>query len=140
MFSLGSGAFSWSSKKQDIVVLSLSEEEYVVAIASACQTVWLRRLLTDFLQEQEGVTVIFCDNKESISISKNLVFHSRTKHIDFRCHFIRNLVAEETIALKCCGTDEQVADIFTKSLPHVKHEYFRLKMGVTRFEARGNVE
>ena len=63
MFSLGSGAISWSSMKQDIVALSSLEVEYVAATASACQAVWLRRLLVDFLQKQEGVTVIFCDNK-----------------------------------------------------------------------------
>ena len=70
MFSLGSGAISWISKKQAIVALSSSEAEYVVATASACQAVWLRRLLADFLQEQEGVTVIFCDNKATISMTK----------------------------------------------------------------------
>ena len=58
MFSLGSGAISWSSKKQDIVALSSSEAEYVITTALACQAIWLRRLLADFLQKQ-GVTDFF---------------------------------------------------------------------------------
>ena len=70
MFSLGSGAISWSSKKQDKVALSSLEVEYVVVTASAYQTVWLRRLLADFIQEKKGVTVIFCDNEASISMTK----------------------------------------------------------------------
>ena len=73
MFSLGSGAISWISKKQAIVALSSLEPEYVVVTASACQAVWLRRLLADFLQEREGVTVIFCDNKAAISMTKKSI-------------------------------------------------------------------
>ena len=72
MFSLCSGAISWSSKKQDIIALSSSEVEYVAATASVCQTVWLRRLLADFLQEKKGVIVIFCDNKAAISMTKKI--------------------------------------------------------------------
>ena len=63
MFSLGTGAISWSSKKQDEEALSSLEVEYVVATASTCQAVWLRGLLVDPLQEQEGITVTLCDNK-----------------------------------------------------------------------------
>ena len=56
------------------------------------------------------MTVIFCYNKAAISMTKNPTFHSRTKHINIQCHFIRNLVAKETIALKYCETNEQVAE------------------------------
>ncbi|KAJ9542648.1 hypothetical protein OSB04_029154 [Centaurea solstitialis] len=131
VFSLGSGAISWSSKKQGIVALSSSEAEYVAATASACQAVWLRRLLADFGQVQEGATQIYCDNKVMIAMSKNPTFHSRTKHIDIRYHFLRDLIAKGIIELKHCGTRQQVADVLTKSLPNVKHDSFKVKMGVT---------
>lgn len=139
VFSLGSGAVSWSSKKQDVLALSSSEAEYVAVTAAACQCVCLWRLLADFLQVQDGVTEIFCDNKVTIATTKNPAFHSRTMHIDIRYHFIQDLVASETVALKRCGTNKQVADIHTKSLPQVKHDYFRMQMGVTNFGARGSV-
>ena len=85
------------------------------------------------------MTVILCDNKATISMTKNPAFHSRTKHIDIRYHFIRNLVVEEIIALKYCGTNEQVVDSLTKSLPRSCLN-FRMQMGLTGFEARGSVE
>ncbi|XP_052172284.1 uncharacterized protein LOC127788212 [Diospyros lotus] len=85
----GTGAISWSSKKQEIVTLSSSKAEYVAATALACQAVWLIRLLTNLLdQEQAATTEIFCDNRATIAMIKNPTFHSRTKHIDIRYHYI----------------------------------------------------
>ena len=140
MFSLGSGAISWSSKKQATTALSSSEAEYMVATSSACQAIWLRRVLIDLGQEQFEETEIYCDNKAAIALSKNPVYHGRTKHIDIRAHFIRDLVAEGTIILKYCGMDEQVADILTKPLPRNKHEYLSSLLGVCKFESRGSVK
>lgn len=140
VFSLGSGAISWSSKKQEVLALSSSEAEYIAAASAACQTVWLRRLLTDLDNAEQEATTVFCDNKATITMTKNPAFHSRTKHIDIRYHFIRSLVAKGEIALKFCGTKEQAADILTKSLLQAKHNYLRLKLEVCNFEARGSVE
>jgi len=122
------------------VALSSLEAEYVAVTGATCQVVLLRRLLADCLQVQEDATVIFCDNKATIVMTKNPTFHSRTKHIDIRYHFIRTLVASEEITLSYCSTHKQIANILTKSLPRAKHEVFRLQMGVTRFEARGSVD
>ena len=139
IFTLGSVVISWSSKKQDVVALSSSEAEYIAATTSACQAVWLRRLLADLCQVQEGTTPIYCDNKATIAMTKNPAFHSRTKHIDIRYHFIRDLVTAEEIELKHCGTNDQVVDNLTKSLAYDKHEKFRMLMGVTTFATRGSV-
>ena len=140
VFFLGSGAVSWSSKKQDTVVLSSSEAEYMAATSSACQATWLRKILADFGQAQIDATDIYCDNKSAIAMSRNPAFHSRTKHIDIHYHFIRDLTMKGEVQLKHCGTNQQVANIMIKSLSIGKHEYFRLKLGVTNFEARGSDE
>lgn len=68
---------------------------------------------------------ILCDNKATIAMTKNSTFHSRTKHIDIRYHFICNLTAKGEIELKFCSTRDQIADVLTKALPQVKHDYFR---------------
>lgn len=78
----GTGAVSWSSKKQPIVTLSSIEAEFVVATACTCQTLWLRRILEEMQLKQEGATTIFCDNTSAIKLSKNTVLHGRSKHID----------------------------------------------------------
>ncbi|KAA0051552.1 putative gag-pol polyprotein, identical [Cucumis melo var. makuwa] len=98
VFTLGSGVITWSPKKQETVALSSLEAEYAVATSAAYQAIWLRRTLTKLQHEKEGATMIFCDNKATISMTKNLTFHSRTKHIDIRFHFIRDLVAKEEVS------------------------------------------
>jgi hypothetical protein len=124
MFSLGSGAVSWISKKQPSVVLSSSEAEYVAINSAACQAVWLRRILGGLSQPQDQPTVIHCDNQSTIAMSKNPVQHGRTKHIDIRVHFIGDLVADQQVELKYVNTEEQVADILTKALDKGKFEFF----------------
>ncbi|RVW26239.1 Retrovirus-related Pol polyprotein from transposon TNT 1-94 [Vitis vinifera] len=117
----GYGAVCWSSKKQAVTALSSSEVEYTVATSSACQAVWLRRILADINQEHDEPTVIYCDNKAAIAMTKNPAYHGRTKHVDIRVHFIRDLVVEGKVVLQYCNTNEQVADVLTKALSRDKH-------------------
>ncbi|CAI0462687.1 unnamed protein product [Linum tenue] len=122
VFFLAGGAVSWASKKQPVVTLSTTEAEFVVVAGCAAQCVWLRRMLEQMGWTSNGqvATKIFCDNS-AIKLSKNPVLHGRSKHIDVRFHFPRDLVKNETVELVCCGTREQVADIMTKI---VKGEVF----------------
>ena len=120
-------------KKQPTTALSYFEAEYMVAASSACQAIWLRRSLSDMKQEQDGATLILCYNKSTIAITKNPVYHGKTKHIDIRVHFIRELVADGVISLEFCGIEKQMVDILTKSLPRSKHEVFRRQLGVCEF-------
>ncbi|TYH18023.1 hypothetical protein ES288_A05G236600v1 [Gossypium darwinii] len=82
---------------------------------------------------------IFCDNKETITMTKNPTFHNRTKHVDIRYHFIRDLVANGEITLEYYSTQDQLADVLTKSLSKEKFYYFRTLLGVCKFESRGSV-
>lgn len=100
IFTLGSGVINWSSKKQATTTLSTPEAEYIAATSAACQAIWLRRMLAELQHKQESTTEIYCDDKASISMTKNPNFHSRTKHIDVRFHFIRDLVAKEEIVVE----------------------------------------
>nr|XP_019704692.2 uncharacterized protein LOC109505617 [Elaeis guineensis] len=70
LFSLDSGAITWTSKKQVTVALSLSETEYVAGAAAACQAIWVQRILEDLQQLQLNATEIFCDNMAAIFMSK----------------------------------------------------------------------
>ena len=104
---------------------STVEVEYVATTTAACQRVWMRRMLRDLRDDQEGTTTIFYDNTSAIALSKNFVFHKRTKHIDAKYHFIRELINNDEIVLQHCRSWEQFADIFTKPLVRKSFVYLR---------------
>lgn len=133
VFFLGSTAFTWNSKKQGVVALSTCEAEYVAVSSTVCEAIWLRNLLKELNHPQEKSTAIFVDNMSAIKLSKNPVQHGRSKHIDTRFHFLRDHVKQKTIELKYCNTLEQVADIFTKSLPTATFRKLRDKLGMKTF-------
>ncbi|KAA0042237.1 Retrovirus-related Pol polyprotein from transposon TNT 1-94 [Cucumis melo var. makuwa] len=139
-YIVGMMEYGICSKKQVTVALSSSEAEYVAATSAACQAIWLQRTLTELQHEQEGATVIFCDNKVAISMTKNPMFHSRTKHIEIRFHFIRELIAKEEFSLSYRSTHEQWVDVLTKALSKEKFCYFRAMMDISKFELRGSIE
>ena len=96
---------SWMSKKQNSISLSTEEAEYI-AVSSCCtKLLWMQKLLHDYGICQEHL-IIYCDNTSAINISKNPVQHSRTKHIEIRHHFIRELVKDGTLTLEFIHTDD----------------------------------
>jgi hypothetical protein len=130
MFSFGSGAVSWSSKKQPTVALSSTEAKYKGATITTCEVVWLHKLLLDLGQLVDVLVVIYCDNISSILLANNPVYHARTKHIEMHYHFIRKKVLAKEIDLIHVSTKNQVADIFTKALGIDKLKKFRQMLGV----------
>jgi hypothetical protein len=128
-FFLGNNLISWFSKKQNCVSLSTAEAEYIAAGSSCSQLVWMKQMLTEYNVTQDVMT-LYCDNLSAINISKNPIQHSRTKHIDIRHHFIRELVEEKIIALEHVTTEKQLADIFTKALDANQFECLRGKLGI----------
>ena len=76
-------------------------------------------------------TTIFCDNNSAIALSKNHVFHKRTKQFDPRFHFIRELVDNKEICLEFCKSEDQLADIFTKPLAKDTFQYLHSYLGMT---------
>ena len=89
-------------------------------------------LLVNLLKEKMEATNILCDNQSCIKLSENPMFHDRSKHIDIRCHFIRDWVQRGAVQLQYTPTGEQVVDILTKALGKTKFVYFREKMGMMK--------
>ena len=89
-FYVGNNLVSWMSKKHNSISLSTAEVEYIVIGNYCTQLLWMQKLL-DYGIRQEHLT-IYCDNTSAINISKNLVQHFQTKHIEIRHHFIREVV------------------------------------------------
>ena len=126
---MGNNLVSWLSKKQNSIPLSTVEAEYIAARSCCTQLLWMKQMMSDYGFEVERLT-IFCDNTSAINISKNPVQHSRTKHIDIRHHFIRELVEQSTLCLEYVETAKQLADIFTKSLDSIRFDSLRKSLGV----------
>ena len=127
---LGEGIVSWSSKKQPIVALSSAEAEYIAATHAAKEILWLRALLTELGRPPTGPTTLHVDNQSAIAIAKDPKFHARTKHIDVRYHFIRDVVRSAKVAVTYIPTNENLADAFTKPLPRTKFEIATSRMGL----------
>nr|GFB65654.1 retrovirus-related Pol polyprotein from transposon TNT 1-94 [Tanacetum cinerariifolium] len=124
---LGDKLVCWSSKKQNCVSISTAESEYVAVSSCCAQVLWMRTQLTDYGFFYDKVP-IYCDSKSAIAISCNPVQHTRTKHIDVRYHFIKDHVEKGTIELYFVGTEYQLADLFTKSLPEARFKFLVEKL------------
>jgi hypothetical protein len=130
VFYLGECLVSWLSKKPSSVSLSIAEAEYIAAGTCCTQVLWMNFFFTNIQIEYDEPIPIYCDNTSAINISKNLVMHSKTKHIPIKYHFLREQVTEKNIKVEYVGTKEQVVDIFTKPLPREAFEYLRQRIGV----------
>ncbi|KAE8676041.1 hypothetical protein F3Y22_tig00111634pilonHSYRG00007 [Hibiscus syriacus] len=139
VFKLGSGIISWCSKRQPTVSLSTTEAEYRAAAMAAQESTWLIQLMNNLHQPVDYAIPLYCDNQSTIRLAENPVFHARTKHVEVHYHFVREKVLQEEIEMRQIKTDEQIADLFTKSLSVGKFEHFRRQHGVIqRMEA--NIE
>jgi hypothetical protein len=123
-FSLGSAMISWQSRKQSSIALSIMEEEYIVTCSASCEAIWIRKLLTSLFDLEMRATLILCDNQSCLKMTKNLVFHDRSKNIEIRYHYIHDMVQRGALKLQYISTDEQVVDVLTKPLSRIKFEYF----------------
>ncbi|GJS64404.1 putative ribonuclease H-like domain-containing protein [Tanacetum coccineum] len=111
---LGRRLISWQCKKQTIVATSTTEAEYVAAANCCGQVLWIQNQMLDYGFNFMN-TKIYIDNESTICIVKNPVFHSKTKHIEIRHHFIRDAYEKKLIQVLKIHTDDNVADLLTKA-------------------------
>ncbi|WVZ76264.1 hypothetical protein U9M48_024252 [Paspalum notatum var. saurae] len=112
---LGTSLVSWSSSKQASVALSSTEAESVAAASCCSQLLWMKASLRDFSIRFRKIPLLV-DSTSAISVAKNPVLHSRTKHIEVRFHFLRDHYEKGDIDLIYVVSANQLADIFTKPL------------------------
>ena len=81
------------------MALSTVEAEYVAACSTSCEAVWLRKLLFDIFDLQLDATCIHCDKQSCMKLSENPVFHDKSKHIEIKYHYIRDMVYRGAVKL-----------------------------------------
>ena len=119
-FFINSRAVSWASKKQELITLSTAESEYIAATHTAKECIWLRHLIEPLFGPAPGPTTLHCDNQAALHLAIDNNYHTYTRHIDIRFHFICQTIANKQIIMVYCPTEDMVADILTKALPKYK--------------------
>jgi hypothetical protein len=119
----------WTFRKQSSVAQSTTEAEYVAAASCCSQLLWISYTMSDFGEEYTHVP-LQCDSTSAISIAKNPMLHSKTKHIEVRYHFLRDNVENGKIALIHVPTHDQLADIFIKPLDQATFTRLQGELGV----------
>ena len=92
VFYIRQSIISWCSN-QSVVALSTAEDEYISLCNAATEAIWLHQLFRDLGFTQNKSTIIYEDNQSSIAIANDGKFQSRTKHINIKFHFVKDVVA-----------------------------------------------
>lgn len=123
------GTISWACRKQTCVSLSTAEAEFVALSESVQEMMWLKRLLCD-LDEQPTVPTIYEDNQSALKMLDSEKFSNRTKHIDTRFHFARDMKTKREVDFVYCCSEDMVADLLTKPLGAVRLGKLRTMSGI----------
>lgn len=119
-FTLCGGVVSWESRKQRTVALSSTEAEYMSLSDGCKEALYLQKLLQELKLGDFSKVKLNVDNHGALKLAESTVYHNRTKHIDIRYHFIRD-VTSDCISLEHISTNEMTADVLTKPLSSPKH-------------------
>eukprot|EP00268_Persea_americana_P019113 TRINITY_DN19787_c0_g1_i12.p1 TRINITY_DN19787_c0_g1~~TRINITY_DN19787_c0_g1_i12.p1 ORF type:complete len:193 (+),score=26.21 TRINITY_DN19787_c0_g1_i12:608-1186(+) len=122
VFTLVRGSVSWRSTLQSTIALLTIEAKYMAVAEAIKDAIWLQGLLDSMGIFQEHMDV-HCDSQSAICLAKDQVHHSRTKHIDIRYHFVREIVDEGDILLQKIATADNPADMLTKVVTGVKFKH-----------------
>ncbi|MCO5570232.1 hypothetical protein L7F22_023950 [Adiantum nelumboides] len=129
VFTMVGGAVSWRSRLQTCVTQSTTEVEYVAASEACKEAIWLGRLVRD-LGIKEETPMLHCDSQSAIQLARNPVYHSKTKHVDVKYHFIREMVEDKQVQLVKVHTTDNPIDLLTKGLPRESFAHCRKLLGI----------
>ena len=129
IFTLSRCAISWKATLQSTTVLSTTEAEYMSVAELVKEAIWLRSLV-DSLGLKQDITVVYCDSQSAIHLSRNQLYHERTKHIDVRYHFLREIILQGANIVKKIGTSDNPADLLMKPISVSKFKHCLSIIGI----------
>jgi len=131
VFFHGSSVINWFSRKQSTVALSTAEAEYVACANAAAETLYISGVHGTLYQDSNyKIPVLYTDNQSAISMAESFDNSHRSRHIDIKVQFVKDIVSKGKIKLDYISTNDNVADMFTKSLSYEKFKFFRDKLNV----------
>lgn len=130
LFKLNGGVISWSSRKQKCVALSSTEAELIALTEASKEGIWIRRLLNEIDRIVCDPMTIYEDNQSCLKLIENNNASNRSKHIDTKYFFIKDLIKQNIISYKYCSTENMIADILTKPLSKIKFAKLRSLLGM----------
>jgi transposase InsO family protein len=130
LVTMNGGAVSWSCRKQNLVAMSSAEAEYIGLTETAKEIMWIKRVAKQFGFDDGDTTTIHTDSQSAMAMVNNQGFSGRTKHIDIRCHFIREASKNKIINLAYHPTATNIADLMTKPLGGTKVKTLRELAGL----------
>ena len=121
---------AWKSKKQQVVALSTCEAEYVAMTHAIQEALYLKQLVCDLTNSCDIKVSLGVDNQSALKLCKNPVFHQRSKHIDIKYHFIRDIIQKDLVNVYYVQSSQNLADIFTKAVPCPRLKSFVHILGI----------
>jgi len=125
---IGDSLISWKSKKQANVSRSSSKAEYKALANTICELQWLTYLLEEFKVDFQKPATLYCDNKSSLHIVVNPVFHERIKHIEIDCHIVGEKVLSGLVKLLPIPSTHQLVGVYTKALMSGAFKFLHSKL------------
>jgi len=122
VFTFSQATMSWRYTLQFTVAMSMTEVEYMALTEAVKEAIWLQDLMDDLRIEQDFLRV-HCDRMSAIYLAKNQVYHARTKHIDVKYHFARDVFEDRDIEVKKIHTEDNLGDMLTKVVLGVKFNH-----------------
>lgn len=129
VFTFMGGAVSWNVKRQPTVALSSCEAEYIALSRTIQEVLWWYYFQTEIFGEHR--IQVKCDNQSAICVARNQGYNPRTKHLDIRYHFVKDVLENGIVELDYVNTKDQPADGFTKPLMTQKLDHFAKLIGLT---------
>ena len=116
VFKISNAAVTWNTRKQPMVVLLTMEAEYMAVATVTHKAIWLQQLISELGINTVSPMPIHIDNRAAIKLTKDLKFHTCTKHINIKHHYVCDMIKDQDIIVVSCASKENLADTFTKSL------------------------
>jgi hypothetical protein len=130
VFTVGDCAVTLRATLQPVVAQSTTEAEYMTIVEACREFAWLKDLYAELCGDDSCFN-LFCDSQNAIYLTKDQMFYERSKHIDVKYHYVRDMVAQGKLKVCKIITHNNPADMMTKPVPLVKFELCSSIVGIT---------